>query len=1420
MEFEDWPDGTEIEDGAYVQDEWYPHYGMTVTAYPGGNRPFYDGDAVVMRPDEPYNYSQVLMVPADYLVDGEEVPSETGGNITFSFALPAVEVHAIGLIDFNTTITSEAGHWIVVVEKADSGGIVTIEIPVVQNEGSVISTQNVTIDEENVRSITVIMTGPGAVRFLCMCLDDRPSASPSQSPAPSVNPSESPSRSPYPSQEPSNYPSKSPAPSLAPSKSPSLSPAPSQSPTNSCIYAQFCMEFEDWPDGTEIEDGAYVQDEWYPHYGMTVTAYPGGNRPFYDGDAVVMRPDEPYNYSQVLMVPADYLVDGEEVPSETGGNITFSFALPAVEVHAIGLIDFNTTITSEAGHWIVVVEKADSGGIVTIEIPVVQNEGSVISTQNVTIDEENVRSVTVVMTGPGAVSFLAVCVDDRPSASPSQSPAPSVNPSESPSRSFDPSSEPSQHPSESMLPSSQPSESPSRSPYPSQEPSNYPSKSPAPSLAPSESPSLSPGTVSGHLYLDTNGNGVQDPLEPNLPNVDVVVTDKDGNTQVVETDAYGKWSASVPPGFTTADIDENDPDFPDDVVQTDGTDPTTVTAIAGEDVFTDNDGFYQPCTISGHLYLDLNGNGDQDPGEPNLPAVDVLVTASNGTVITATTDANGNWSASVPPGVTIANIDERDPDYPSGSVQTEGTDPTTVLAVGGQDKFTDNDGFYYPSPSDSPSKSPEPSKEPSNVPSRSSLPSATPSESPSRSAAPSESPSSVPSRSPAPSQSPTHTCDYEQLYIDFEREPEPHPVGTELPDGAYVQNEWFSRYGMIVTAYPEGSASVEGVKALVVDVDEPHEKVLTIPTTGLPGQDEPNQAGGNITFAFDTPAVEVFAIGLIDFNPAVTAQGGSWTLVIEKADESGKLVFLEVPLLPSGGSSLVVSQNVTIDEENVRSVTVVMTGPGAVSFLAVCVDDRPSASPSQSPAPSVNPSESPSRSFDPSSEPSQHPSESMLPSSQPSESPSRSPYPSQEPSNYPSKSPAPSLAPSESPSGSAMPSYKPSMSMKPSSTPTQNPIGTAPPNPTDLRTSQQPSLNPSKSPQPSQEPSIPPSKSPEPSLSPSKSPAPPTIDPTSPPIFTFAPAPNFVRTSDQPSLGPSISNVPSASPSGDFDPLPSPTYHPTLLPTPGSPEPSSCVHGSSSSSSGSDSGNSSSKSDSSDTRSSSPSVSMAPTPTPGPLSVVKTFNPGSVGISDDGSFTITVINNMDQAQADIIVTDLVEPVLQMTGAEVTVGSGDCSSGQQLNCTVQTIGSKDSVTITGNYTVNIAASAALSCSSGTAYQFVFWNGAVIEGCNDGCGSDKDSGSGSGSPAAAVVLVRNHSRAEVARTRQVLAEIVPPRQSLHPVEVKTVLTASRAEIVPPRQSLHPVEVKTVLTASRAVIMCWEPRRSSLVLEVSFA
>jgi gliding motility-associated-like protein len=213
------------------------------------------------------------------------------------------------------------------------------------------------------------------------------------------------------------------------------------------------------------------------------------------------------------------------------------------------------------------------------------------------------------------------------------------------------------------------------------------------------------GTLTGHLYLDANGNGTQDAGELDLADVDVLITDSQNNVQTVTTDANGDWSVIVPTGNTESDIDETDTDFPTGAIQTEGTDPTMTLVVPNAITFSENDGFFVPDpnetgTLTGHLYLDVNGNGTQDAGELDLADVDVLITDSQNNTQTVTTDANGDWSVIVPTGNTESDIDETDTDFPTGATQTEGTDPTMTLVVPNAITFSENDGFFVPDPND------------------------------------------------------------------------------------------------------------------------------------------------------------------------------------------------------------------------------------------------------------------------------------------------------------------------------------------------------------------------------------------------------------------------------------------------------------------------------------------------------------------------------------------------------------------------------------------------------------------------------------------------------------------------------------------------------------------------------------------------
>jgi len=133
------------------------------------------------------------------------------------------------------------------------------------------------------------------------------------------------------------------------------------------------------------------------------------------------------------------------------------------------------------------------------------------------------------------------------------------------------------------------------------------------------------GTVTGHVFTDTNGNGVQDSGEPNLSGIQVTLTPEGGGTPiVVTTDGNGNYTAnSVPSGNVTVDVADPAGNF-----ETTNTDPQTINLTAGGSA-TANPVGYQPLGgVTGHVFSDVNGNGVQDSGEPNLVGVTVTITTA------------------------------------------------------------------------------------------------------------------------------------------------------------------------------------------------------------------------------------------------------------------------------------------------------------------------------------------------------------------------------------------------------------------------------------------------------------------------------------------------------------------------------------------------------------------------------------------------------------------------------------------------------------------------------------------------------------------------------------------------------------------------------------------------------------------------
>lgn len=206
------------------------------------------------------------------------------------------------------------------------------------------------------------------------------------------------------------------------------------------------------------------------------------------------------------------------------------------------------------------------------------------------------------------------------------------------------------------------------------------------------------GSVFGHVYQDTNGDGTQDVGEPNLPGVGVLVTTSTGQVFTAVTDASGNYNVpGVPIGSATVDIVNSS--LPPGLVQTEGTDPTPVTVPAGP-VNAGNDGYRPPVVsggggVTGLIFLDYDGNGTQDPGEPGIPGVSVMVTAANGQVFVATTDANGQYTiTNVPTGTAIVDVIEST--LPPNVTQTAGVDPSPVNVVAGPPSSAGFDGYRPP----------------------------------------------------------------------------------------------------------------------------------------------------------------------------------------------------------------------------------------------------------------------------------------------------------------------------------------------------------------------------------------------------------------------------------------------------------------------------------------------------------------------------------------------------------------------------------------------------------------------------------------------------------------------------------------------------------------------------------------------------
>jgi len=208
--------------------------------------------------------------------------------------------------------------------------------------------------------------------------------------------------------------------------------------------------------------------------------------------------------------------------------------------------------------------------------------------------------------------------------------------------------------------------------------------------------------------FDSDGNGVADTLEPGLGDVEVTLVyagqngvfgDSDDVTLTTTTSSDGDYQfTNLPDGDYRVSVTGGD--VPDGVTQTEDQDDAAFGAAALDNTAnlriddsnrTDVDfGYSGSGAISDFVWLDVDGDGVQDAGEPGLAdvTVDLLFFGEDGvqgtdddfTLSTVTSSAGAYEFDNLPEGVFEVTVDTTDTDLPSGLTGVAGAESHNVSA--------------------------------------------------------------------------------------------------------------------------------------------------------------------------------------------------------------------------------------------------------------------------------------------------------------------------------------------------------------------------------------------------------------------------------------------------------------------------------------------------------------------------------------------------------------------------------------------------------------------------------------------------------------------------------------------------------------------------------------------------------------------